>query len=185
MCNLVAQGHVTPETRIQRGSGKTSDRPRERTLGSDLLQDVQEPTGGGRASSRNRRAHAENKQVARILPGDDLRGLFGRSQPGRPKPRGSDAFVAQRLQIIAAGAAKPIPARDQEYAMPRLAPRQPRIRLDSGAYKALCREVLRRDSWRCQNCGTAENLQVHHIQSRSKLGHDSLENLDTIYVSRQ
>ena len=36
------------------------------------------------------------------------------------------------------------------------------------------------DSWRCQNCGTAGNLQVHHIQSRRKLGTDSLENLITL-----
>ena len=67
--------------------------------------------------------------------------------------------------------------------MPRLAPRQPRIRLDPGAYKVLCREVLGRDSWRCQNCGASENLQVHHIQSRSKLGHDRLENLITLCAS--
>ncbi len=82
--------------------------------------------------------------------------------------------------------------------MPRLVPRQPRIRLDPDAYKAICKEVLSRDSWRCQNCGTevlsrdswrcqncgtAENLQVHHIKSRSKLGHDSLENLITLCVS--
>ena len=67
--------------------------------------------------------------------------------------------------------------------MPRLVPRQPRIRLDPDAYKAICKEVLSRDSWRCQNCGTAENLQVHHIQPRSKLGHDSLENLITLCVS--
>jgi len=67
--------------------------------------------------------------------------------------------------------------------MPRLAPRQPRIRLDPDAYKAICKEVLSRDSWRCQNCGASENLQVHHIQSRSKLGHDSLENLITLCVS--
>ncbi len=67
--------------------------------------------------------------------------------------------------------------------MPRLAPRQPRIRLDPDAYKAICKEVLSRDSWRCQNCGTAENLQVHHIQPRSKLGHDRLENLITLCVS--
>src|SRR5947209_406744 len=53
--------------------------------------------------------------------------------------------------------------------MPRLVPRQPRIRLDPDAYKAICKEVLSRDSWRCQNCGAAENLQVHHIQPRSTL----------------
>src|SRR5437016_10388159 len=44
----------------------------------------------------------------------------------------------------------------------------------------LRKQVLSRDNWRCQNCGASENLQVHHIQSRSKLGHDSLENLITV-----
>ena len=67
--------------------------------------------------------------------------------------------------------------------MPRLAPRQPRIRLDPDVYKTLCKEVLSRDSWRCQHCGASENLQVQHMQSRSKLGHDSLENLITLCVS--
>ena len=67
--------------------------------------------------------------------------------------------------------------------MPRLARRRPRIRLDPGAYKALCRQVLSRDSWRCQNCGTAESLHVHHVQARSKLGPDCLENLITLCVS--
>lgn len=67
-----------------------------------------------------------------------------------------------------------------EHAMSRLRPRQPRIQLDPEAYKALCREVLNRDGWRCQNCGASENLQVHHIQSRSELGNDRLENLITL-----
>ena len=61
--------------------------------------------------------------------------------------------------------------------MSRLKPKRPRLRLDPEAYKALREQVLARDSWRCQNCGAAENLQVHHIQSRSKLGHDNPENL--------
>ena len=64
--------------------------------------------------------------------------------------------------------------------MPSLRPRQPRLRLDPEAYKALCSQVLGRDNWRCQNCGASENLQVHHIQWRSKLGHDILENLITL-----
>jgi len=34
-----------------------------------------------------------------------------------------------------------------------------------------------------QNCGTLKNLQVHHIQSRSKLGHDRSENLITVCAS--
>jgi len=64
-----------------------------------------------------------------------------------------------------------------------LKPKRPRLRLDPEAYKALRQQVLARDNWRCQNCGAAENLQVHHIQSRSKLGHDSPENLITLCAS--
>ncbi len=64
--------------------------------------------------------------------------------------------------------------------MSGLKPKQPRIRLNPEAYKVLCKQVLTRDSWRCQNCGASENLQVHHIQSRSKLGHDIFENLITL-----
>ena len=48
----------------------------------------------------------------------------------------------------------------------------PRLRLDSEAYRLLCREVLGRDGWRCQSCGLVEGLQVHHIQLRSRLGDD-------------
>ncbi len=59
-------------------------------------------------------------------------------------------------------------------------PKQPRIELDPDAYKELCRQVLQRDRWRCQQCGSRTNLQVHHIQLRSHLGHDSETNLITL-----
>jgi 5-methylcytosine-specific restriction endonuclease McrA len=59
-------------------------------------------------------------------------------------------------------------------------PKQPRIRLDSAAYEELCQQVLRRDSWRCQLCGSRTNLQVHHIQLRSQSGNDAEENLITL-----
>ena len=55
--------------------------------------------------------------------------------------------------------------------------RRPRLRLESEEYRQLCREVLQRDNWRCQRCGQIENLQVHHIQWRSRLGDDDAENL--------
>jgi 5-methylcytosine-specific restriction enzyme A len=58
--------------------------------------------------------------------------------------------------------------------------KRPRLRLGPQAYEKLRREVLARDGWRCQHCGRAENLEVHHIRSRSKLGDDSSENLITL-----
>jgi len=51
------------------------------------------------------------------------------------------------------------------------------LKLNSEAYRQLCREVLERDGWRCQSCGRTEGLQVHHIRPRSRLGDDTAENL--------
>jgi 5-methylcytosine-specific restriction endonuclease McrA len=55
-----------------------------------------------------------------------------------------------------------------------------RLRLDPLSYKSLCQQILRRDSWRCQSCGTTSNLEIHHKQFRSHYGHDSEENLITL-----
>jgi 5-methylcytosine-specific restriction endonuclease McrA len=55
-----------------------------------------------------------------------------------------------------------------------------RLTLDPEAYRELCRRVLVRDGWRCQSCGRMDNLEVHHIQWRSRLGDDAEENLITL-----
>jgi 5-methylcytosine-specific restriction endonuclease McrA len=59
-------------------------------------------------------------------------------------------------------------------------PKDIRLRLDSKLYDQLCNQVLRRDNWRCQLCGTMSNLEVHHKRFRSQSGHDSEENLITL-----
>jgi len=59
-------------------------------------------------------------------------------------------------------------------------PKHPRLRLNCELYDQLRNQVLRRDSWRCQLCGTMFKLEVHHKQSRSQSGHDSEENLITL-----
>jgi 5-methylcytosine-specific restriction endonuclease McrA len=56
-------------------------------------------------------------------------------------------------------------------------PRQPRLRLAPDSYRKLSRRVLAHDGWRCQRCGTSQNLEVHHVQPRSLLGGDTMENL--------
>jgi 5-methylcytosine-specific restriction endonuclease McrA len=48
----------------------------------------------------------------------------------------------------------------------------------------LCRrrikqQILHRDSWRCQSCGTMSNLEVDHKLFCSQSGQDSEENLIT------
>ncbi len=64
--------------------------------------------------------------------------------------------------------------------MNRIRPKRPRLRLDSDAYQQLCKRILERDDWRCQNCGAMLHLQVHHQQFRSHSGDDSEENLITL-----
>jgi 5-methylcytosine-specific restriction endonuclease McrA len=61
--------------------------------------------------------------------------------------------------------------------------KRPRLRLDPRSYKELCQQVLQRDHWRCQVCGSANNLQVHHQQFRSQQGPDEDSNLITLCAS--
>ena len=58
-----------------------------------------------------------------------------------------------------------------------------RIMLLPEAYEQLRFEVLKRDGWRCQNCGSSRNLQVHHQQFRSQSGDDCELNLITLCLS--
>jgi 5-methylcytosine-specific restriction endonuclease McrA len=55
-----------------------------------------------------------------------------------------------------------------------------RIKLGKQIYRRLMKRVLERDGWRCQKCGSLENLQVHHKTKRSQQGDDALENLVTL-----
>jgi 5-methylcytosine-specific restriction endonuclease McrA len=55
-----------------------------------------------------------------------------------------------------------------------------RIDLGKQIYWRLMKRVLERDGWRCQKCGSLENLLVHHKMKRSQLGNDSLDNLVTV-----
>ena len=57
---------------------------------------------------------------------------------------------------------------------PKAAP----VRLDPFSYESVRQQVLRRDGWRCQSCGTMSNLEIHHKQFRSHSGEDSDEKLD-------
>jgi len=58
--------------------------------------------------------------------------------------------------------------------------RRRRLRLDGPLYVELHRKILERDGWRCQYCGSMQNLQVHHMQSRGQLGGDTEGNLITL-----
>ena len=62
-------------------------------------------------------------------------------------------------------------------------PKRPRLRLEPHSYKELCRQVMERDHWKCQVCGSRNNLQVHHQQLRSQQGPDEESNLITLCAS--
>ncbi len=59
-------------------------------------------------------------------------------------------------------------------------PKPARLRLDPLSYEGLRQQILLRDGWRCQSCGTMSNLEVHHMKFRSRSGEDSEENLITL-----
>jgi len=59
-------------------------------------------------------------------------------------------------------------------------PKRAPLRLDPDEYDNLRYQVLGRDGWRCQSCGTMSNLEVHHQEFRSQSGDDSEQNLITL-----
>jgi 5-methylcytosine-specific restriction endonuclease McrA len=59
-------------------------------------------------------------------------------------------------------------------------PKAGRLRLDPLSYESLRLQILRRDGWRCQSCGTMSNLEVHHRNFRSHSGADAEKNLITL-----
>jgi 5-methylcytosine-specific restriction endonuclease McrA len=59
-------------------------------------------------------------------------------------------------------------------------PNQRPLRLEADEYRRLRQQVLRRDGWRCQSCGSRQNLEVHHQQFRSHSGEDAEHNLITL-----
>jgi 5-methylcytosine-specific restriction endonuclease McrA len=58
--------------------------------------------------------------------------------------------------------------------------KNPRVKLEPDACDRLRLQILERDRWRCQNCGSLQNLQVHHQELRSHSGNDTEENLITL-----
>jgi 5-methylcytosine-specific restriction endonuclease McrA len=59
-------------------------------------------------------------------------------------------------------------------------PKRSRLRLNPEEYEQLRGHVLRRDSWRCQSCGSMSNLEIHHKEFRSHSGDDAEQNLITL-----
>jgi 5-methylcytosine-specific restriction endonuclease McrA len=64
--------------------------------------------------------------------------------------------------------------------MSMIGPKVTPTRLDPVSYERLRQQILCRDNWRCQSCGTMSNLEVHHREFRSHSGADSEQNLITL-----
>ncbi|MGH9504087.1 MAG: HNH endonuclease [Terriglobales bacterium] len=69
---------------------------------------------------------------------------------------------------------------DRDGFVKRIRLKQGRLRLDPELYEKLRKQVLCRDGWQCQFCGSRQNLQVHHQQLRSQQGADDDLNLMTL-----
>ena len=85
------------------------------------------------------------------------------------------------FQISARRAAAGVSGRlERESLMSSIDPKSVSLRLGPVAYESLRQQVLRRDGWRCQSCGSMSRLEVHHKQFRSHSGHDFEDNLITL-----
>ena len=136
---------------------------------------------GDRAGNGDGSSDAGHGQIARLLPGDDLRRLPGRRQPGQREFGGAAVFDDEILRIPASRPKARISGRpEREGLMSSIGQKLPRLRLDPVSYESLRQRILRRDGWRCQSCGTMSNLEVHHSEFRSHSGADSEENLITL-----
>src|SRR6266550_1804707 len=104
LCNLVAQSAPDAEGGLQAGGGEGADWEGNGALGADLLQDLQEPDPGDRAGDRNCRPDARLRQIARLLPRDDMRGLPSWCEPGQWR---SPTPVAVGLEVLQVSAPRP------------------------------------------------------------------------------
>ena len=68
---------------------------------------------------------------------------------------------------------------DSANSMP-LSQKRPRVKLGEEEYRLMRNQVLERDGWRCQECGSIKDLQVHHMKPRGQLGGDVMDNLITV-----
>ena len=103
-----------------------------------------------------------------ILPRDDLRRLPGpcesRSRRSRTVLFSAKRFFGSSLQRRSKALLQKSTGKPQTRADLNATP----IRLDAASYEQLRQQVLRRDGWQCQSCGTMSNVQVHQ-QFRAKL----------------
>src|SRR5208283_2014228 len=101
LCNLVAQGPRTAEGGLPSRGGKGTDGKGRGAVRVDLLQGVQKPDSDNRASNRDGGPDAGHGQIARLLPGDDLRRFSGWRAPGQWRPGDPAQLDFALLQVLA------------------------------------------------------------------------------------
>jgi 5-methylcytosine-specific restriction endonuclease McrA len=120
-------------------------------------------------------------QITGVLPGDDLRRLSRGGNPGQRQSRPTSALDLTVLQVPSRRAKASVRGTGyRESVMNGVRPKCPRLRLEREPYEGLRQQVLRRDGWKCQCCGTLSNLEVHHKEFRSHSGDDTEQNLITL-----
>src|ERR1019366_151895 len=154
LCNLVAQSSCSAEGGRQAGGGEGINGERNGAVGADLLQGLQEPDSGHRTGNRDGGPDAGNRQITRLLSGDDLRRLsrwraLGQWQPGDPAQ-----LDFPLLQVLARRTAADFPRKPAREGVLRMTrAKAAGLRPDPSSYESLRQEVLNRDGWRCQSCG--------------------------------
>lgn len=94
----------------------------------------------------------------RLLSGDDLCGFHGRVNMDNGNPE--IQFDLPLLQVLGRRTAAGVPRKPQpEGVLRTIRPKPVPSRLDPVSYERLRRQILRRDGWRCQSCGTTSNLE--------------------------
>src|ERR1035438_6917194 len=101
LCNLVAQSPVPANRGLQAGGGEGAYGKGRGAVGTNLLQGLQEPDPGHRAGDRDSSHDAGVTQIARVLSGDDLCRLSGRSAPGQWQPGDPAPLDLTLLQVLA------------------------------------------------------------------------------------
>src|SRR5208282_838025 len=110
--NVLRRRRLTSSVRkrITSGGGEGTDGKGRGTVRVDLLQGLQEPDSGDRTGNRNGSPNAGHGQIARLLSGDDLRRLPGRSTPGQWQPGDPAQLDLALLQVLARRTAADLPS---------------------------------------------------------------------------
>jgi 5-methylcytosine-specific restriction endonuclease McrA len=91
--------------------------------------------------------------------------------------------VVTEIDVLSSKYERKFPVHCKAADSKALRQKQPRLKLNLEEYTVVRNLVLKRDGWRCQECGAMKNLQIHHMKRRSQLGDDLMSNLITLCAS--